>query len=339
MIVPLEGFHQFALAQRLGVHALSAQEHHREIGGGRRAHELAAHPLGGHEHLLIELPGEHFHRFRIPRLLGVQQAVVSFLGTLGVDGQIGNRLAFPSGQLDGEIHPLPVPAEGHVLLVLAHVHQLGQQAAQLDFPQQATGLDAGEHLFQVPHAGGQALHLSQFLIHLFQPLAYRLEAFAQALVQRLAQPLVHGTLHLVQPQVVALLQPLDLPGVALPQVLHLLLHRLAHPLQPLLVLFQLGVQHVAHPVHAALVGGQALFYGAAHIVHACLVHPGHIPQLAGEGVQLGLLGAGHFPHHPGHRVAHAPQIAAEGFPVPSGGLSQLGLGLAQLFAQGLFHAA
>ena len=88
---------------------------------------------------------------------------------LVVDSDSADGTAALARQLDRVLDP--VRAARHrrdILGILAGGQQFGQNRAELHLAQNAAGLDAGKHLFQPAHIGGQRLHLAQALVHLLE---------------------------------------------------------------------------------------------------------------------------------------------------------------------------
>ena len=98
-----------------------------------------------------------------------------------------------------------------------------QNGSQLDLPQNAPGLDVGQDLFQVPHPGGQVLHLPQALVDLLQPLGHQLEGVAELAVQGLLELFVHRLANGIQLLPVALAHAVEPLGESAAQLVQLLL--------------------------------------------------------------------------------------------------------------------
>ena len=178
---------------------------------------------------------------------------IGVAGELGVDGQ-PHRAAVRAGHPDGVLHPLGAARNGgHIGVVLFRGKDLFQNGSQLDLTQNTAGLHTGKHLFQPAHISGKVLHFAKTLVHLFQLVVHRLEAFGHPLLQRILQLFVHRMADLVQ-----LLGVLGLQGS------HALGKGAAH-------LFQLagvgGFQPLQALLHGLLLGALPCGKGGAHALH------------------------------------------------------------------------
>ena len=128
----------------------------------------------------------------VPLVVGVHQLAVEVPRELGVDGQPHHPALFRAGETDSVLHHIPASgAGGNVCAVLLWGQDLLQDGPQLNLPQNTAGFDVGEDLFQVPHAGGQGLHLSQALVNLLELIADLLKGLAQPLLQGFLQLFVY----------------------------------------------------------------------------------------------------------------------------------------------------
>src|SRR5919112_1493504 len=82
--------------------------------------------------------------------------------------------------------------------VLVGRQHLVENGPERDLAPGTAGLDVGEHALEVADAGGELLHLADALVDLLQLIADEPKAFAQPLLQRALQLLVHGAAHVVQ---------------------------------------------------------------------------------------------------------------------------------------------
>ena len=62
----------------------------------------------------------------------------------------------------------------------------------------AAGLDVGQHIFEVAHAGGEALHLAETLMHRVELFAHLLKGFPKAFFERALQFFVDRAAHLLE---------------------------------------------------------------------------------------------------------------------------------------------
>ena len=199
------------MAQSLGIEAFGGQEHDGEVGGP-----------GGIEILVLDLlslqpedPGKGIgclpEPLRITGLGGLLEAQVVLLGELGIDGQPYGalRVAGSSREADGELHHLGRALPGlDVPFVLPRGQELLQDGPELDLGPGAPGLHVGEDPLQVPHPGGQLLHLPQAPLDSLQTVAHQLERLSETTFQGPLELLVHGPAHLLQ---LLLILRLELP--------------------------------------------------------------------------------------------------------------------------------
>ena len=183
-----------------------------------------------------------------PLLLGLEQPLVILDGELGVDGQPDHLscVVAAARQLDGKFHPLAAVLGGHVGGVLIRLEHLLEHGPKLHLAPGAAGLDVGEHLLEIAHAGGQDLHFAQALVDLFQAFADLLEGLAEPLLERALEFLVHGLPHLVELLGVVFLEALE-PGFdGHTQLIELLLVGFGQLVQPGGEDVELGLLELAH---------------------------------------------------------------------------------------------
>ena len=197
-----------------------------------------------------------------------------------------------------------------VFLILLRGQDLGKDGPQLHLTQYAAALYVGEHLLKVSHPLGQGLHLAHGLVYLLQPLVDQGEGLGHALIQRLLELIVHHLAHFLQP-----------PPVVLPQGLKLAVHavpdggKLAHG----------GLAAVFEPV---LRLAEALGYGPSHFLPQGRHVPGGLGAVGGQG------GVG-VPEAVGEALTKVLPYAPKGGIQPGG---VLGGGLVPHVLPGGFHA-
>ena len=171
-----------------------------------------------------------------------------------------------------------------------------QQRSELDLAPGASRLDVGEHSLQVSDTGRELLHLAETLVHLLEPIAHQLERLPEAFLQRALELLVDRLAHLIELELVVLLEAVE-P----------LLHRLAKLVEARLVRsgqsFELAgdfreplalrlpdpVQRIAEPLGARMLRSGNLF-----------------SQLAGRPVRLLAADTELLAHHRLQRLALGP---------------------------------
>src|SRR5690606_26464757 len=87
--------------------------------------------------------------------------------------------------------------------------ELLKQGAELDLAPCASGLHVGEDTLEIAHAARHRLHLAQSLVNLLEALAHELEGFTEAPLEGGLELSVHRLTHLLEMDVVALLQPVE----------------------------------------------------------------------------------------------------------------------------------
>ena len=70
-------------------------------------------------------------------------------------------------------------------------------------------LDVGEHSLQVTDAGRELLHLAEILVHLLEPIAHELQRLPEAFLQRALELLVDRLAHLIELELVVLLEAIE----------------------------------------------------------------------------------------------------------------------------------
>ena len=181
------------------------------------------------------------HGFLTAGIVGILQVGIGVGREFGVDRQPYRLIVLPR-QLDRKLDD--VLASRHcrdVGCVLFRGQNFFQDRAQLDFPDDAAGLDVGQHFFQIADADGQRLHFAQSLIDLFQTIVNELERLRHLVLQRLLQLFIDSLPHFIQFPVIVLLDRGQL-----------FFNRLTHVFQFLLVPGFKGFQAVFQ--HAELIG-------------------------------------------------------------------------------------
>ena len=125
---------------------------------------------------------------------------------------------------------------------MVRCHELIEEIAELDLTPGATGLHILEHLLQVAHPGRERLHLAETLVHRLQLTLHLGEGLPEALLQGGGQLLVHRLAHLLEFLAVVFLDGLE-P----------FLDRLTHPLHPGIVLLDELVQSIRESGEVLLV--------------------------------------------------------------------------------------
>ena len=292
LILALQQFSHTA-GDDLGIQPLKRQEQDAEAGGVGYLDILVMDILCLGAQDVIQCLAHSGHGGRIAPLLRCLQMGVGIAGEFRVDGQ-PDRAAL-ARQLDGIFHAVGTARHGrHIAGILAGGQNLLQNRAELHFAQDATGLDAGEHLLQAAHIGGQILHLAQALVDLFQLGADRLERIVDALLQGVLQLFFDGTANFVQLFVVV--------GADCVQALH---HRAAHAVHP----HGVGIFQVFQPrFHHCQLGQQGVVGsllagspGAVDSLQPCGIGGRTLAlvlgQHGGEIPQCGAGGAGALPLH------------------------------------------
>ena len=107
-------------------------------------------------------------------------------------------------QADGVLDHLGAPASTWTFFSYCPGARISlEQRAQLDLGPGAARLDVGEHALEVADAGGQALHLPEALLHGLELVADQLERLAEALLECGLELLVHRLAHLLELLLVA----------------------------------------------------------------------------------------------------------------------------------------
>ena len=207
-VLALQRFHQARASQRLGVQPFGGHEQNRELGGVRRCHVLVADGLGLGAQSHLDRAAGGFGLGLVGALLRIEQPLVVFARKFRVDGQPQRRaIVAPTRQLDRELHTRA--AAGHGLdigRVLLGREHLFEQTGQLHLAKDAARFDVGQHPVERADVLGQALHFTQATVHLIEPISHLLETLAQPRFERGVQLLVHGGAHLLELELVALLQ-------------------------------------------------------------------------------------------------------------------------------------
>ena len=207
------------------------------------------------QHQFQRVPGV-FHGLCIAGSLCVLQVGIGVTGELRIDGE-PDGAAVHARHLDGVLDPLGAAGDGgHVRFVLLRGEDLFEDGSQLDFTQNAAGLDAGEHLLQPAHIRRKALHLAEALVHLFELGVHGLEALGHPLLQGVLQLLIDGAADFIQLAGVLGLEGRHAVGQRLAQLFELLgvgrFQRLQAPFQNLLLaVLPLG-EGGAHVLHGGL---------------------------------------------------------------------------------------
>ena len=156
-MLALQGFHQARAAQHLGIEPLGRQKQDGEIGGEGRLHVFLGNRLCLQADALLQRLSGGVCGHHVGARLGVEQALVIFVGKLGVNRQPERLAGFGlARQLDGKVHRVfAARARGHLDGVLIGHQHLFQQRGQLRLPEHPAGLDIGQQMLEIAHALGE----------------------------------------------------------------------------------------------------------------------------------------------------------------------------------------